>query len=157
MDRTARPRRRPRRQRFIRLAARRGRANLAWLMTTGWLLAGLWLLPVVAGARPAGADEISRDPDPQGMVQAHPEWPPEVRGAIMAGIICGGMPPEMVRAAWGRPTRMSGGGQPGQRETWHYEGRLRAMERLGGQGMDETGAGEWTVSFFDGRVAGWTD
>jgi hypothetical protein len=133
------------------------RANLPWIMIVGWMLTGLFLLRVTAGAIPSAAIEIALDPDRQSILQAHPEWPPEVRAAVMAGIICAGMPADMVRAAWGRPTRTSGGGGAGQRETWHYEGRPSAMEQLGGQGRNDAGAREWTVSFIDGRVVGWTD
>ena len=140
----------------ILLAAGRSRAELLWLVLTAWMLAGLLLLPVVSGAMFDRQGGVSQDPERQAILQAHPEWPPEVRAAVMAGIICIGMPAEMVRAAWGSPTRISGGG-PGQRETWHYEGRPRAVERLGGQEMDDAGAREWTVAFSGGRVVGWTD
>ena len=133
------------------------RADLPWIAITGWVLVGLFLLWVVAAAMPGGGGMVSLDADRQGILQAHPEWSPDVRASVMAGIICAGMPADMVRAAWGRPTRTSGGGGAGQRETWHYEGRPSAVEQLGGQGRNDAGAREWTVSFIDGRVVGWTD
>ena len=89
--------------------------------------------------------------------QAHPEWPQEVLAAVATGLICAGMTPDMVRAAWGHPTRISAEDGLNQRETWFYEGRLRAVERLGGQARHDAGVREWTVSFVDGRVIGWTD
>jgi hypothetical protein len=128
-----------------------------WIMILAWMLAGVVLLPVVVGAMPGDRDEMSLDTYRQGILQAHPEWPPDMRAAVLAGIICAGMPADMVRVAWGPPTRTSGTGGPGQRETWYYEGRPSARERLGGRGMNETGTGEWMVSFIDGRVVAWTD
>jgi hypothetical protein len=128
----------------------------AWSMITGWMLAGLLLLVMVGGAMSYGAGEVSLDAYRQGILQAHPEWPPDMRAAVIAGIICEGMSPDMVRAAWGNPTRTSGRDGPGQRQTWHYEGRPSAVERLG-QGTNDTGAHEWTVSFVDGLVVEWTD
>jgi hypothetical protein len=133
------------------------RADLCWMMITAWMLLGVVLLLVVAGATPSEKAEVWLDPDQQSILQAHPEWPPDVRAAVVAGIICAGMPADMVRVAWGRPTRTTGRGGPGQRETWHYEGRPSAVERLGGRGRGNHGPSEWTVSFVDGRVVGWTD
>jgi hypothetical protein len=156
MDWHAMRRRRRLRRGLSLLALGRARVEILWLVITAWMLAGLLLLPVVSGAMFDRQGEVSQDPERQAILQAHPEWPPEVRAAVMAGIICIGMPAEMVRAAWGSPTRISGGG-PGQRETWHYEGRPRAVERLGGQETDDAGARGWTVAFSDGRVVGWTD
>jgi hypothetical protein len=133
------------------------RGELRWVVIAAWILAGLVLLPMVAGAMPVEAGEAALDLHWQGVLQVHPEWPTDVRAAVMAGIICAGMPADMVRAAWGSPTRTSGRGGPGQLETWHYEGRPSAVERLGGRGRDDAGASEWTVSFIDGQVIGWTD
>jgi hypothetical protein len=127
------------------------------MVITGWMLAALLLPPAVAGAIPDGDGQVGLDADQQSILQAHPEWPQDVRAAVMAGIICAGMSPEMVRVAWGRPTRTSSRGEPGQHETWHYEGRPSAVERLAGRGRDDAGASEWTVSFIDGRVIEWTD
>ncbi len=141
----------------ILLAPRFVRADLCSMVITAWMFVGIVLLLVVAGATPSDKSEVALDPYRQGVLQAHPEWPPDVRAAVTAGIICAGMPADMVRAAWGLPTRTSGRGGPGQRETWHYEGRPSAVERLGGRERDDAGTGEWTVSFIDGRVVGWTD
>jgi hypothetical protein len=133
------------------------RAALRWLVMSVWLVDGLMLLPVVAATMPAEQGAASPELNGQGILQAHPEWPPDVRAAVMAGIICVGMPADMVRAAWGSPTRTSGRGGPGQIETWYYEGRPSAVERLGGRGRDDAGTSEWTVSFFNGQVIRWTD
>jgi hypothetical protein len=139
------------------LAFRLAAADLHRSMITGWMLAGFLLLVAVGGVMSYGAGEVSLEAYRQGILQAHPEWPSDVRAAVTAGIICAGMPPDMVRAAWGNPTRTSGRGGPGQRETWHYEGRPSAVERLGGQTNSGAGAHEWTVSFIDGLVVEWTD
>jgi hypothetical protein len=133
------------------------RGDLAWIVIVGWMLAGLLLMLVSAGAMPSGEGEVMQETDRHSILQAHPEWPPEVRAAVVTGIICAGMSPDMVRAAWGDPTRTSGEDGFNQRETWYYEGRPRAVERLGGQERNDAGAREWTVSFIDGRVIGWTD
>jgi hypothetical protein len=133
------------------------RAAHHWVVMTTWIVAGPMLLPVVAAVMPAEQGEASLELNSQGMLQAHPEWPPDVRAAVMAGIICVGMPADMVRAAWGPPTRTSGRGGPGQIETWHYEGRPSVVERLGGRGRNEAGTSEWTVSFLNGQVIKWTD
>jgi hypothetical protein len=133
------------------------RVDLRWIVITGWMLAGSVLLLVAADAMPSEQGEIALDVARQGILQAHPEWPPGMRAAALAGIICAGMPADMVRVAWGHPTRTSGRVGPGQRETWYYEGRPSAVERLGDRGMSAAGSGEWTVSFVDGRVVAWTD
>jgi hypothetical protein len=132
-------------------------ADLGWMVITAWMLVVAVLLLVVAGATPNEKGELWLDPYRQGILQSHPEWPPDVRAAVIAGIICAGMPADMVRVAWGRPTRTSGRGGPGQRETWHYEGRPSAVERLDGRRTDDAATGEWTVWFIDGRVVGWSD
>jgi hypothetical protein len=133
------------------------RADLCWMVITGWMLAGSMLLLVAADAMSSEEGQDKLDAYRQGILQAHPEWPPDMLAAVMAGIICAGMPADMVRVAWGHPTRTSGRGEPGQRETWHYAGRPSAMQRLAGQGMTAVGSSEWTVSFLDGRVVAWTD
>ena len=132
-------------------AARRHSAILACV------LAGVMLLPLVAGAIAGDNDEVTLDAYRRGILQAHPEWSPDVRAAVLAGIICAGMPADMVRVAWGHPTHTSGNSGPGQRETWYYEGRPSAVERLTGRGMNDVGSSQWTVSFIDGKVVAWTD
>jgi hypothetical protein len=133
------------------------RGDFPCIVMAGWMLVGLFLMLVIAGAIPSGWGEVMQDSDRHSILQAHPEWPPEVRAAVVTGIICVGMSPDMVRVAWGRPTRTSGEDAINQHETWYYEGRPRAVERLGGQERHDAGAPEWTVSFIDGRVVGWTD
>jgi hypothetical protein len=141
----------------VALVPHRARVDLDWILITGCMLAGILLLLVVVGAMPSEEGGVTLTLDRQGILQAHPEWPPEVRAAVMVGIICIGMPPEMVWAAWGRPTRTSGRDGPDQPETWHYEGRLSAVERLGDHKPHDAGTREWTVTFINGRVVGWTD
>ena len=133
------------------------RGDLPWTVIVGWMLAGLLLTVGITGAMPSGEGEVMQDTDRHSILQAHPEWPTEVRAAVVTGIICAGMSSDMVRAAWGRPTRRSSENGINQPETWYYEGRPRAVERLGGQARYDAGAREWTVSFIDGRVVAWTD
>src|SRR5262245_38136955 len=133
------------------------RANLRWMVIKGWMLAAFILLLVPAGLIPSDQSEVALEAYRQDSLRAHPEWPPDMRAAAMAGIICVGMPADMVRVAWGHPTRTSGRGGPGQRETWYYAGRPSAVERLSSQGMNDAGTIEWTVSFIDGQVVAWTD
>jgi hypothetical protein len=149
-----RRRHRPRRGVPRRRALRRMRTVL---LIMGWVLAGPWLLPGGARALPHGEAQVPRKAERQALLQAHPEWEAGVRAAVVAGIICAGMPPEMVRAAWGRPTRISGRGAHGQPVVWHYAGRPSAVERLGGPWRRKATAHEWTVAFSHGRVVGWTD
>ena len=133
------------------------RAGLCWMAVMGWMLASSMLLLVAADAMSSEEGQDKLDAYRQGILQAHPEWPPDMLAAAMAGIICAGMPADMVRVAWGHPTRTSGRGEPSQRETWHYAGRPSAVERLAGQGVNAVGSSEWTVSFINGRVVAWTD
>jgi hypothetical protein len=95
--------------------------------------AGLLLLLLVGCAmldwRGHGQQECGR----QDLVAAHPEWPSGIRAAVASGVISTGMSPEMVRAAWGRPTRVSSDGSPWhQRDTWHYTGRQHNADLMGG-------------------------
>jgi hypothetical protein len=106
---------------------------------------------------PDEEDDILLGAEKQAILQAHPEWTADVRAALIAGIICAGMQPEMVRAAWGRPTRISASSELGQPEIWHYAGRPSVVERLGGRWSHDAKAHEWTVSFINGQVVGWTD
>jgi hypothetical protein len=133
------------------------RADLRWTVITGWMLTSSILLLVAAGTMPSGEGVIVLDALQQSILEAHPEWPPDVRAAVLAGIICVGMPADMVRVAWGHPTRVSGGEGQGQPETWYYTGRPSVAERLAGWGLNAAGSGEWTVSFVNGRVVAWTD
>lgn len=131
-------------------------ADLVRIVTVVCLLNGLFLTSGMAGAMLSAEGEALQDSTRRTILQAHPEWPPEVRAAVVTGIICAGMSPEMVLAAWGLPTRTSGeAGNP--LETWYYEGRPRAVERLGSQAKHDVEAHEWTVSFSAGRVIAWTD
>jgi hypothetical protein len=96
--------------------------------------------------------------DRQGMVAVHPEWPPEIRGAVASGVISDGMTTDMVRAAWGRPTRVASNGSGlHQRDTWYYTGRQHNANMIGGQTGGVQPLAEWTVVFADGCVVGWTD
>jgi hypothetical protein len=92
------------------------------------------------------------------IVAGHPEWPPEILGAVASGVICAGMTPDMVRAAWGRPTRISSSGSGlHQRDTWHYAGRQHNANVMGGQRGGAQPSEERTVAFTKGWVVGWTD
>jgi hypothetical protein len=127
------------------------------LLIMGWMLVGFLLPPAIGRAMPDKEGDVELDAERQAILQAHPEWMADVRAALIAGIICAGMSPEMVRAAWGRPTRISASSELGQPETWHYAGRPSIVERLGGQWRHDPEAHEWTVSFINGQVVMWTD
>jgi hypothetical protein len=133
------------------------RADLHWIVIAVWMFSGSMILLVAVGAMPSEEGEIVLDAFRQEIFQAHPEWPPDMRAALLAGIICAGMPADMVRVAWGSPTRTSDSDGPGRPVTWHYAGRPSVVERLAGRGLDAAGSSEWTVSFIDGQVAAWTD
>lgn len=133
------------------------RADLRWMVVVGWMVSTSMILLVAVGAIPSEEGEIVPDAFRQEIFQAHPEWPPDMRAALLAGIICAGMPADMVRVAWGSPTRTSGSDRPGQPVTWYYAGRPSVVERLAGRGLHATGSSEWTVSFIDGQVVAWTD
>jgi hypothetical protein len=91
-------------------------------------------------------------------VAAHPEWPPEIRGAVASGVISAGMTSDMVRAAWGRPARVSSSrSELHQHDTWHYTRRWHNADVIGGQTGAAQPLGEWTVVFANGWVVGWTD
>ncbi len=120
--------------------------------------ASLLLFPLVGCATPDwwGHNQLERGR--QDLVAAHPEWPPEILGAMASGVISAGMTPDMVRAAWGHPTRISSDGSAWhQRDTWHYAGRQHNADLMGGQTGGAQPLGEWTVSFANGGVVGWTE
>jgi hypothetical protein len=126
-------------------------------MRTG-LQAGLLLLLLVGCATPDWPGSSQPAGTRQDIVAAHPEWPPGILAAMASGVISAGMSPEMVRAAWGHPTRTASEGSGGhQRDTWHYAGRQHNMDSIGGQTGEARPLGEWTVSFANGEVVGWTD
>jgi hypothetical protein len=126
---------------------------------TAWgTQAGLLLLLLVGCATPDwwGHNQLERGR--QDLVAAHPEWPPEILGAVASGVICAGMTPEMVRAAWGRPTRSSSDGSAlNPRDIWHYAGRQHHADMMGGPGSGAQPLAEWTVAFTNGGVVGWTE
>ena len=153
---------RPRRQRSISVLGRWGRTIgrraggiLPSQMRAG-LQAGLLVLLLVGCATPdwRGSSPRTR----QDIVAAHPEWPSGIRAAMASGVISTGMSPEMVRAAWGHPTRTASEGSGGhQRDTWHYAGRQRSADMIGSQTGGAQPLGEWTVLFANGEVVRWTD
>jgi hypothetical protein len=106
---------------------------------------------------PSEEGEIVLDAVRRGILQAHPEWPPDMRAAALAGIICAGMSADMVRVAWGHPTRTTSSAGPNQPETWYYTGRPSVVERIAGRRPNDAGSSEWTVSFINGQVVAWTD
>jgi hypothetical protein len=115
--------------------------------------ASLLLLLLVGCAIPDWQGSSQHD-----IVSAHPEWPPEILGAVASGVISAGMTSDMVRAAWGHPTRLSSDGSgSSQRDRWHYGRRQHAAEMIGGHAAEAQPSVEWTVSFVHGLVVGWTD
>jgi hypothetical protein len=120
--------------------------------------ASLLLLLLVGCATPDSRGHNQLERGRQDLVAAHPEWPPEILGAVASGVICAGMTPDMVRAAWGRPTHVSSdGSELLQRDTWHYTGRQHNAAMMGGQTGGAQPLGKWTVAFTHGGVVGWTD
>jgi hypothetical protein len=154
----------PRRQRSISVL---GALGLAITQSAGGVFparmaagvqAGLLLLLLVGCATPdwQGSGQPTRTR--QDIVAAHPEWPSGIRAAMASGVISAGMSPEMVRAAWGHPTRIaSEGNRSHQRDTWHYAGRQHNANMMGGETGGAQPFGEWTVSFTNGGVVGWTE
>jgi hypothetical protein len=119
---------------------------------------GLLLLLLVGCATFNGRDSTQLERSRQDLVAAHPEWPPEILGAVASGVICAGMSSEMVRAAWGHPLRVAPDGSIlNPRDIWHYAGRQHHTDLMG----DPTGRAQplrdWTVSFANGAVVGWTE
>lgn len=57
------------------------------------------LLLLLATAPPVGRGSGQQAHDQQDIVAAHPEWSPEIRGAVASGVISAGMTSDMVRAA----------------------------------------------------------
>jgi hypothetical protein len=123
----------------------------------GWIQASLLLLLLGCGA-PEWRSHSQQARDRQDMVAVHPEWPPEILGAVSSGVISAGMTSDMVRAAWGRPTRVSSSrSELHQRDTWHYTGRQHNADVIGGQAGGGQPLGEWMVVFTNGWVVEWTD
>jgi hypothetical protein len=113
--------------------------------------ASLLLVLLVGCVTPDGRGDIQLERGRQYLVAAHPEWPPAILGAVASGVICAGMSPEMVRAAWGRPQRMASDRSAWQpRDIWHYAGRQSHADLMGGQ----TG-GAPALEGVDGVVHAW--
>jgi hypothetical protein len=120
--------------------------------------ASLLLLLLVGCATPDLRGYNSLEHSREDLVAAHPEWPPEIRGAVASGVICAGMSPEMVRAAWGYPIRISSDESVmNPPDIWHYAGRQHNADLMGGQRGSALLLTEWTVSFANGVVVGWTE
>jgi hypothetical protein len=123
----------------------------------GWIQASLLLLLLGCGA-PEWRSHSQQARDRQDTVAVHPEWPPEILGAVSSGVISAGMTSDMVRAAWGRPMRVSSSrSELHQRDTWHYTGRQHNVDVIGGQAGGGQSLGEWMVVFTNGWVVEWTD
>ena len=119
---------------------------------------GLLLLLLVGCTTFDGRDSTQLEHGRQELVAAHPEWPPAILGAVASGVICAGMSREMVRAAWGHPLWIASDESAlNPRHIWHYAGRQHHTDLMG----DSTGRTqplrEWTVSFANGGVVGWTE
>jgi hypothetical protein len=120
--------------------------------------ASLLLLLLVGCATPDWRGHNQLERARQDLVAAHPEWPPEILGAVASGVICAGMTPDMVRAAWGHPIRISSdGSELNPRNIWHYAGRQHNADMMGAQGSGAQPSAEWTVAFTHGGVIGWTE
>jgi hypothetical protein len=140
-------------------------------LTIGWGPGGVLPVPIMVGIQaillllllvgcstPDRLSSRQQARDRQAIVAAHPEWPTAIRGAVASGVICAGMTADMVRAAWGRPTRISSSGSElHPRDTWHYTGRQRSADVIGGQTDAAQPLREWTVAFANGWVVEWTD
>jgi hypothetical protein len=153
---------RPRRQRSIAVLGRLGltiaRSAGGIVLATAAVQAGLLLLLLVGCAMPDWRGSGQPGHTRQDIVAAHPEWPSGIRAAMASGVISAGMSPEMVRAAWGHPTRTASEGSGWhQHDTWHYAGRQHNTDMIGGQTGGAKPLGEWTVLFANGEVVGWTD
>jgi hypothetical protein len=155
---------RPRRQRSIAvlnrlgltISRRAGGVVPAWVMVG--IQASLLLFLLVGCATPDWRGHNQLEHTRQDLVAAHAEWPPEILGAVASGVICAGMTPEMVRAAWGRPIRVSSDGSAlNPRHIWHYAGRQHHADMMGVQGSGAQPLAEWTVAFTHGSVVGWTE
>jgi hypothetical protein len=154
----------PRRQRSIAvlnrlglmLRRRAGRVVPARVMVG--MQASLLLVLLVGCVTPDGRGDIQLERGRQALVTAHPDWPPAILGAIASGVICAGMTPDMVRAAWGSPIRISSDGSAvNPHGTWHYAGRQHHADMMGGQTGGVQPLREWTVSFAHSGVVGWTE
>jgi hypothetical protein len=128
----------------------------AW-MGTG-VHVGLLLLLLVGCVMVDGRESSQLERGRQELVAAHPEWPPAILGAVASGVICAGMSPEMVRAAWGHPLRV-GADRSGltPRNIWYYVGRQHNTDLMGGSTGGAHPLREWTVSFANGAMLGWTE
>jgi hypothetical protein len=155
---------RPRRQRSIAVLGRlgltisRSAGGVVAVRVMAGIQASLLLLLLVGYATPDWRDSGQQARDRQDIVAAHSEWSPEIRGAVASGVICAGMSPEMVRAAWGHPIRISSDGSAlNPRDIWYYAGRQLNADLMSGQTGGAQPLAEWTVSFAHGGVVGWTE
>lgn len=143
--------------RLGRTISRSTRGGFPARMMVG-MQASLLLLLLVGCAAPDWRGSGLQARDRQDIVAAHPEWPVGIHGAVVSGVISAGMTADMVRAAWGRPTRVSTSrNELQQHDTWHYAGRQHNAVVIGSQTGGAQPLGEWTVAFANGWVVGWTD
>jgi hypothetical protein len=156
--------RRPHRQRPVSilrglgLAIRRRPGGVVPVRVMAGVQAGLLLLLLVGCATPDWRGHSQQAHDRQGIVVAHPAWLPEILGAVASGVICAGMSPDMVRAAWGRPAHLwPDGSGSSRRETWYYTRPQHAVDIIGGQAVGSLPSVYWTVLFENGWVVAWTD
>lgn len=155
---------RPRRQRSISVLGRlgltitRSASGVVPARMRAGVQAGLLFLLLVGCAIPDWRTSGQPARTRQDIVAAHPEWPSGILSAMASGVISAGMSPEMVRAAWGHPTRIASEGNGShQRDTWHYAGRQHNANMMGGETGGVQPLGEWTLSFTNGGVVGWTE
>jgi hypothetical protein len=120
--------------------------------------AGLLLLLLVGCTTPDWRNHGQPARTGQDIVAAHSEWPSGIRAAMTPGVVSAGMSQGMVRSAWGHPSRTASEGSGWhQRDTWHSAGRQHNADMVSGQTGGAQPLGEWTVSFSNSRVVGWTD
>ena len=155
---------RPRRQRSLAvlgrlgLTLRRRAGGVGPARVKAGVQAGLLLLLLGGCATPDWRGDNQLAQGRQDLVAAYPEWPPAILGAVASGVICAGMSPEMVRAAWGDPLRITSDGSAlNPLTTWHYAGRQHHADLMGGQTSGAQPSREWTVSFAHGGVGGWSE
>ena len=106
-------------------------------------------------------DELRKE-----MVIRNPDWPKNVKEAILKGTLVRGMTATQVLASWGRPTggQKDEGSEVGGHEIWQYIAHrqqttseaLRGKFKIGRPGLDYGGVKYYgMVQFRKGKVISW--